>query len=79
MRPSIEPPFIHHFSPATQSDLGITLLLLHGTGENEEDVLPLGRELLPGAALLSPRGGSSRTACPGSSGTGRKEDLISTI
>jgi predicted esterase len=56
MRPSIEPPFIHHFSPATQSDLGITLLLLHGTGENEEDLLPLGRELLPGAALLSPRG-----------------------
>ena len=56
MSPSIEPQFIHQFVPATQSDLAITLLLLHGTGGNENDLLPLGRELLPGAALLSPRG-----------------------
>jgi len=56
MKTSIEPHFIHQFIPATRPDLGITLLLLHGTGGNEQDLLPLGHELLPGAALLSPRG-----------------------
>jgi phospholipase/carboxylesterase/glyoxalase family protein len=49
--------FIHRFVAAdpTVPD-AVTLLLLHGTGGNEADLLPLGPELWPGAALLSPRG-----------------------
>jgi len=47
--------FVHVFEPAARPDAP-TLLLLHGTGADEHDLLPLGRALSPGAALLSPRG-----------------------
>lgn len=45
--------FIHAFVPGTSAR---TLLLLHGTGGTENDLVPLGRSLDPTAALLSPRG-----------------------
>jgi phospholipase/carboxylesterase len=47
--------FTHRFEPATLPGRP-SLLLLHGTGGDENDLLPLGRAVAPGAALLSPRG-----------------------
>ena len=48
--------FIHRWEPADEQGRGTTLLVLHGTGGNENDLVPLARELLPEAAILSPRG-----------------------
>jgi phospholipase/carboxylesterase len=47
--------FVHRFEPAARSGAP-ALLLLHGTGGNEDDLVPLGQMIAPGAALLSPRG-----------------------
>jgi phospholipase/carboxylesterase len=47
--------FSHVFAPGDKPDAR-PLLLLHGTGGDERDLLPLGRAVAPGVALLSPRG-----------------------
>jgi predicted esterase len=46
--------FVHRF--ISGKDRRLTLVLLHGTGGNEEDLIPLGSVLAPDASLLSPRG-----------------------
>ena len=48
--------FIHRFEPGSDDGVSPTLLLLHGTGGTEDDLVPLARQLAPGSALLSPRG-----------------------
>lgn len=54
--------FIHRFEPGP--DTARPLLLLHGTGGDENDLLPLGRMVAPEAALLAPRGGVSENGMP---------------
>jgi predicted esterase len=52
----------HVWIPPTTVDR--TLLLLHGTGGNEHDLLPLAEMLLPGAGVLSPRGNVLENGMP---------------
>jgi phospholipase/carboxylesterase len=47
--------FVHKFEPGSDPTRA-PILLLHGTGGDESDLLPLGRAIAPGAALLAPRG-----------------------
>jgi predicted esterase len=57
MPPADDLGFVHKFIPAKPGvSHPVTLLLLHGTGGDENDLLPLGNELSPGAALLGVRG-----------------------
>ena len=55
--------FTHRYLPG-EDESSPTLLLLHGTGGNEEDLVPLGETLAPGAAFLSPRGKVSEYGAP---------------
>lgn len=56
--------FIDRFVPAPSGPSKRTLLLLHGTGGDENDMIPLGRDLDPTAALLSPRGNVLENGMP---------------
>lgn len=46
---------LHRFEPASEPGRP-AILLLHGTGGDENDLLALGRLVAPGSALVSPRG-----------------------
>lgn len=51
--------FEHVFEPGQadpDADPGYTALLLHGTGADQHDLVPLGRSLAPGHPLVSPLG-----------------------
>jgi phospholipase/carboxylesterase len=50
-----DPGFVHRFEPGREPDRA-PLLLLHGTGGDEHDLIPLVERLAPDAAILSPRG-----------------------
>ena len=56
-------PYHHRFVPGADGSAP-PVLLLHGTGGNEDDLLPLGRELFPGSPLLAPRGDVSEHGAP---------------
>lgn len=56
--------FIHRFLPATDPARRATILLLHGTGGDENDLISFGQTIAPGAALLSPRGGTTENGSP---------------
>jgi predicted esterase len=54
--------FIHRFIPGEESSE--TLLVLHGTGGNENDLVGIGQAIAPGAAILSPRGNVLENGAP---------------
>lgn len=71
----------HVWRPAAEPGSARTLLLLHGSGADEHDLLPLGKLLDPNANLLSPRGlvrvdGANRFFLRNDDGTFVDEDIV---
>ncbi len=56
--------FIHRFVPAADSASGETLVVLHGTGGDENDLIGIGKAIAPGAAIVSPRGNVLENGAP---------------
>jgi phospholipase/carboxylesterase len=56
--------FIHRFQPAEESANRDTLVVLHGTGGDENDLIGIGQAIAPGAAVLSPRGNVLENGAP---------------
>ncbi len=71
----------HVWQPASDPASARTLLLLHGSGADEHDLLPLGKLLDPSANLLSPRGlvrvdGANRFFMRNDDGRFVEEDIV---
>jgi phospholipase/carboxylesterase len=61
--------FVHRYLPSTNDKAattadGATLLVLHGTGGDENDMIPLARRILPHSNILSPRGNVLENGAP---------------
>jgi predicted esterase len=56
--------FIHRFVPVEESAAGDTLVVLHGTGGDENDLISIGQAIAPGASILSPRGNVLENGAP---------------
>jgi phospholipase/carboxylesterase/glyoxalase family protein len=56
--------FIHRFVPAEDKTSAETLVVLHGTGGDENDLIGIGQAIAPGAAILSPRGNVLENGAP---------------
>jgi predicted esterase len=56
--------FIHRFVPAEDTATGDTLVVLHGTGGDENDLIGIGQAIAPGAAIVSPRGNVLENGAP---------------
>jgi phospholipase/carboxylesterase len=59
----MEPSHIHRFEKGADPHAP-TLLLLHGTGGDEDDLVPIGRMVAPKSALLSLRGNVLENGMP---------------